>query len=205
MANYCIAGLTNRGKWIRLISANPHIEDAVPVEDSICTDGTEVNLLDVVKVRLLDKKVENPFQPENFYYDGHYRWEKLQTLSLQKTIKFFGNNLRDFIFYNDDRSIDSDFIKNLPPNEKESLIFLPVKNLVVKVDRWEDYPKFYAHFIYNGKRYFKFSVGDIAIREQFKDKPNGEYFFRQNAYVVFSLTNPFQYNNKCYKMVAQVF
>lgn len=204
-ANYCIAGLTNCGKWIRVISTNPELEEAVPAVDATYADGTEANLLDVVKIRLLKTKVENPIQPENIYYDERFRWKKVETLPLATAVKFFGNIRREKIFYNDERSVDPAYIKRLPQNLRESLIFLPVKDLIIKVENRRDTKKFYAHFTYNGKKYFKFSVGDIAVRQQFQNHFEGEYSLSSKAYVVFSLTNPFRYNGKCYKMVAQVF
>ena len=89
-------------------------------------------------------------------------------------------------------------------SKRESLLLLPIKNLIIKIENLNDYKKFYANFDYNGKNYQKFSVGDILVREKLKNHGAGEYFFRENANVIFSLTNPYL-DNKYYKMLAQIF
>lgn len=202
--NYCVAGLScQSGKWIRPISNNSAIEEAVEQKDIIYPDGSQVKTLDVVEIHFLDEPSSNLIQPENFYYDSRYQWERVGQASLEKVINWRGYDHRDNIFYNVDRKVEADYVESQA--DRESLLLLPITDLTIKVERWDNYPKFYAHFRYNGKKYWRFSVGDISVREKFKTHENGEYSFRNKVVAIFSLTNPYSRDNKCYKMLAHVF
>ena len=201
-SNFCVAGLANTGEWIRPISNIPTLEDAVPRDVITFNDDTELQILDVVEVPLLELPVNNQIQPENFYYDERYSWKKVGHIKISDVIKWRGFDHRQEIFYNFDRDVDTDFI--LKQSKRESLLLLPVKNLIIRIEEW-DYKKFYAHFDYNGRRYRRFSVGDIAVRENFKNYAEGEYLYKKDSIVIFSLTNPYIHTNKCYKMLAQIF
>ncbi|MBR6012178.1 MAG: hypothetical protein IK062_00170 [Selenomonadaceae bacterium] len=201
--NFCIAGLTENGEWIRPISNNPEIEDAVPRESITFPDESELQLLDVVEVPIMENNpVNNPIQPENFYYDDKIFWKKVGHMTLNKVTNLHGFDNRSKIFYNYDRSVDAEFVRRQP--KRESLLLLPIKNLSVSVEIYNDHKKFFANFNYNGKNYQRFSVGDISVRERFKNFEEGEHFFKNRAVVLFSLTNPYK-DGRCYKMVAQVF
>lgn len=201
--NFCIAGLANTGEYIRPISTDETISDAVPREDIIFPDKTELQILDVVEIMFMEKSADNFIQPENFYYDARFFWKKISHINLEKIIKWRGFDNREKIFYNFERSVAPNFIEK--QSKRESLLLLPIKNLTIKVENFSDYKKFYADFEYNGRIYKKFSVGDIAIRKNFENHNAGEYFYKKNAIVFFSLTNPFDATNRCYKMLAQVF
>ena len=206
--NYCIAGIDiETNKWVRLVSTDPKIEEAVPQEDVICTNNMPVELLDIVEINFVDYYSSlNPFQPENFYYDSNYKWKKLsRVVNIQNVVKFHGFDHRDKIFYNFDRSVPSEEVKNFPRSERESLLLLPINRLFVQVAFYDDYPKFYLHFKYNEKHYGRFSISDIEVRDKFRDRGEGKFFLARSAIAVFSLTNPFHYDSKCYKMVAQIF
>lgn len=201
-SNFCVAGLASTGEWIRPVSNLPLLEDAIPRSAITFHNNTELQILDVVEVPLIELPVNNQIQPENFYYDEHYSWKKVNHMTLDYVIKWRGFDYRQEIFYNFDRDVDMDFI--LKQSKRESLLLLPIKNLIIRIEEW-DYKKFYAHFNYNGREYRRFSVGDIAVRENFRNYDEGEYFYKKDAIVLFSLTNPYIHTNKCYKMIAQVF
>lgn len=192
-------------KWSRPISDNPKTKDAVTFEDATYLNGNEVHeakIFDVVEIKVDDKISDNPIQPENFYYVQNSRWKKIGETTLQNILKWRGYDDRQEIFFSNDRTISPAEVK-LQDN-RESLLLLPVKNFVVRVEV-SDHKKFYAHFDYNDKRYLRFSVGDIKIRKQFEEHDEGEYFFADEVAIVCSLTNPFSETNLCYKMVAQIF
>ena len=206
--NYCIAGLDiETNKWVRPVSTDPKIEEAVPPEDIICTNNMPVELLDVVEINFVDYYFNlNPFQPENLYYDSNCKWKKLShVVNIQNVLNFHGFDDRDKIFYNFDRAIPSEDIKDMPSSNRESLLLLRAERLFIQVAIYRDYPKFYLHFKYNEKHYRRFSVGDISIRDKFRDRGEGTFFLAHSAIVVFSLTNPFHRDSKCYKMIAQIF
>ena len=96
--NFCIAGLANTGEWIRPISNNPEIEDAVPREAIIFPDNTELQILDVVEIYFMEKSAGNFIQPENFYYDERIFWKKVNHISLEKIIKWRGFDNREKFF-----------------------------------------------------------------------------------------------------------
>ena len=80
--------------------------------------------------------------------------------------------------------------------------------IITKVEIYDGYPKFYAHFTYKGKKYYRFSIGDINARKIFWNYAAGEYYYKDNAVVILSLTNPYSFGgkpSKCYKMLAQIF
>jgi hypothetical protein len=202
--NYCVAGVdVETGKWIRPISEKPELEDAVPIDDLKYPDGSRVELLDIAEIKFSDRAAKNPIQPENFFYNEKYYWQKVGRVTLQEVIDLRGFDNRDKIFYNNERSIlGANVIKF---SERESLLLLPVENLSVSIEEVEDHKKFFADFNYQGKKFYRFSVGDIAVRKKFTDNRAGKYFFKDNAVVTFSLTNPYKKNAECYKMLAQIF
>lgn len=201
--NFCVAGLANTGEWIRPISNNSEIEDAVPSDAIIFSDNTELKIFDVVEIHFKKNPVNNPIQPENFYYDERFFWKKINQISLEKIINWRGFDDREKIFYNYDREVDKNFV--LKQKNRESLLLLPIKNLIIKVENNFGRKKFYADFEYKNRKYYRFGVGDISVRNYFEKKIFGEYFYKKDAIVVFSLTNPYIHTNKCYKMLAQVF
>ncbi len=202
--NFCVAGVDiDTGKWIRPISEKPELEEAVPLDDLKYPDGTRVELLDVVEIKFSDRSANNPIQPENFFYNEKYFWQKISRVTLQELIDKRGYDLRDKIFFSDERSIFGADVEKI--SARESLLLLPVENLFISVEDAKDHKKFFADFDYRGKRLLRFSVGDIAVRKKFEANDAGKYFFKENANVVFSLTNPFHANYNCYKMLAQIF
>lgn len=202
--NFCVAGVDiDTGKWIRPISEKPELEEAVPLDDLKYPDGTRVELLDVVEIKFSDRSANNPIQPENFFYNEKYFWQKVDRVTLQELIDKRGYDLRDKIFFSDERSIFGADVEKI--SARESLLLLPVENLFISVEEDKDHKKFFADFNYRGKKFLRFSVGDIVVRKKFETSGAGKYFFKESANVVFSLTNPFHVNYNCYKMLAQIF
>ena len=202
-ANYCVAGVdADTGEWIRPISEKPELEDAVPIDDLKYPDGSRIELLDVVEIKFSDRAAKNPIQPENFFYNQKYFWQKVGRVTLQEVIDERGFDFRDEIFYNNNRSILG--VNVIKFDVRESLLLLPVENLYISIEE-TDHKKFFADFKYRGNNFQRFSVGDIAVRNKFADNSIGKHFFKENATVVFSLTNPYRKNAECYKMLAQIF
>ena len=202
--NFCVAGVDfDSGEWIRPISENPELEDAVPLDDLKYPDGAPIEFLDVVEIKFSDRAAKNPIQPENFFYNQKYFWQKVGRVTLQEVIDGRGFDFRDEIFYNHSRSIMG--FNVIKFDVRESLLLLPVENLFISIEDVKDHKKFFADFNYRGKKFMRFSVGDIAVRNKFANSSAGKHFFKENANVVFSLTNPYRKNAECYKMLAQIF
>ena len=200
--NYCVAGLElSTNKWIRPISHDKNIEDAVPAANLIYSDNTEAQILDVVEIDFEDTPAENAIQPENFFYKNT-AWKKLAHWNLADVEKFCGFDSTDFIFYDDSRRLEIPTINNV--DRKKSLLILPLENFSVNIEFRNDEKKFHANFNYGGVQYENFGIGDIALREKFSAKPCGTFFVAEKAVATLSLTNPFR-DNRCYKMIANLF
>ena len=199
--NYCVAGIElSTNKWIRPISHDEKIEDAVPVEDLTYSDNTEAQILDVVEIDFEDTPVQNAIQPENFFYKNS-KWKKFAHWNLSDVEKFCGFDSTDFIFYDTSRRLEIDTINNA--DKKKSLLILPLENFSVSIVIRNDEKKFKANFTYGGINYEDFSVGDIVLREKFFNKPCSNFFVAEKSVATLSLTNPFR-DNRCYKMIAHL-
>ena len=100
--NYCVAGFDLDTKnWLRPISNNPNIEDAVPFEDATYlnfSDTHEVKIFDVVEIEAENENVDNLIQPESFYYTESTHWKKIGETTLQNILKWRGYDDRENIF-----------------------------------------------------------------------------------------------------------
>ncbi|MBR0260379.1 MAG: hypothetical protein IJQ85_01155 [Selenomonadaceae bacterium] len=205
--NYCAAGIgLKSGKYVRPISDIPGLKEAVRKVDYTDFDGKEFEDFDVVRIKFKDKLPANPYQPENLVYDESFHWQKIGTWTLEKMMGLHPLDERENIFYNPDRSVDPNYILKQPV--RESLLFTHIQNVFIRVEIYDGYPKFYAHFNYKGRRYYRFSVGDINTRKFFRNHAAGEYHYKDNAVAILSLTNPYSFGgnpSKCYKMLAQIF
>ena len=198
--NFCVAGIElSTNKWIRPISHDEKINDAVTAAELSYNDNTEAQILDVVEIDFEDTRVENKVQPENSFFKNK-TWKKLAHWNLNDFEKFCGYDKTDFIFYDTSRRLE---LSTLTEKNK-SLLILPIENISVSTEFRNEEIKFYANFIYGGVNYEHFSIGDIFLREKFSDKPRGNFFVAEKAVATFSLTNPYK-DNRCYKMLANLF
>lgn len=196
--NFCVAGIElSTNKWIRPISHDEKIEDAVKAAELTYNDNTEAQIFDVAEIDFEETPAENPVQPENFFFKG--TWKKLAHWTLNDFEKFCGYDNADFIFYDTSRRLEFSTLAE----KNKSLLILPIENISVSAEIRNDEKKFYANFSYGGKNYERFGVGDISLREKFSDK-QGEFFIAEKAVATFSLTNPYK-DNRCYKMLANLF
>lgn len=70
--NYCIAGIDcETGEWIRLVSNDKDTEGAALRKDVTYSDGTEVEVLDIVDVNLI-QPIPTIAQSENWLYDSKF-------------------------------------------------------------------------------------------------------------------------------------
>lgn len=202
--NYCVAGIdVDTNKWIRPVSKNPDLQEAVEPKYVEYSSGNEIQFFDAVRIPVDTAHTANNFvQPENFYFDEKLRWEKIGETNLEKIIDWHGFDERNFIFYDRERKVSPNCIAE--QSLKESLLLLKVKNLFVRVEDYER-KRYLVDFKYNGQKYERFSLGDIETRKIFEKLPGGYYSLCEEGFVVFSLTNPFRYDGMCYKMVAKIF
>lgn len=198
--NYCVAGIelaTN--KWIRPVTSDDEIQGAVTAAALTYADKTEVQPLDLVQIEFTNADA-GEIQPENFYFAGT-TWKKFGHWSLSEFEKYCGLDSTDFIFYDTSRRLEPAALNNV--TRRQSLLILPIENISVKVEQFDDGVKFRAGFDYGGTHYEDFAVGDIALREKFSGQSAGEFPVAERAVATFSLTNPFK-DGRCYKVLAQL-
>lgn len=197
--NFCVAGIElGSNNWIRPVTSDEEIQGAVPAAALTCEDKTEVQPLDLVQIEFTEKAA-GEVQPENFYFAG--TWKKFGHWSLSEFEKYCGLDRTEFIFYNDSRRIEPSTLSSFARHK--SLLILPIENISLKAEQFDDGVKFRASFNYNGTRYENFAVGDIALREKISGRGSGEIFIAERAVATFSLTNPFK-DGRCYKILAQL-
>jgi len=195
-SNYCIAGIdTTTGEWIRPISDNSDLEGAVLISDATYEDGTEVELFDIVKIKMI-KYFPNTAQKENYLYDSEYYWEKVGESSLQEVINFSGIDNYDYIFNNTDPSLTDNEL------DGTSLMLVQIQKPEICIKTFER-KKIQLNFSYKSKNYKYIKIGDLSILNSYAN--NGYYQLNQPTAAVFSLTGKYNYSGKYYKMLAQLF
>ena len=103
--NYCVAGKdVDTGEWVRLISEEEEIHNAVRPENLIYSDVIRA------KVKEVDEENINPNQPENYILDKNYYLTKIEeeTYNLDDMID---NTER--IFFNDMNSISVEDLQDI--------------------------------------------------------------------------------------------
>lgn len=198
--NFCIAGIDNQtGEWIRLVSSNEELEGAVLVEDATYNDGVQAEVLDVVRVDVLNRAPTRA-QCENYLYNSEYAWKKIGHVSFQEVLDRFGLSRCDKVFVNNNKFLNEDEL------DGTSLLLLKVDNPKVVVKTFPNKKSVSLIFNYNGMRYAFFSISDIPVYKRFKVAEDGTYeAFGDSCYVLFSLTGRFSEDGKYYKMAANFF
>ena len=178
---YCVAGITEHGKWVRLVTN----KKGAALDKKKCT----YTLLDII-----DAEVEPcpiPFQPENIKLLNYQIVEKTD---LETIIQRFNLLCKtDYAFLN-----LKQFLKEVEMQKLEnSLIILKGENIE---SYRNDNGKWKAKFTYNRKEYREISVTDPNyFKQSFKVK---------NAYLVMSLPpDAYEINDMLlyYKFIAAIY
>lgn len=199
--NYCVAGIdVHDGKWVRVISEDENISEAVKEDDMRYEDGTLPQLLDIIRVPIVKHK-PNYYQPENYLFDINKYWIKIgqtDTANVQKyaTIK------PEYLFYNTEKSVESEYIGQLDEKNKYSLIAVIPDNLMVQVKQWPEGKKVDMSFNYNGRWYRYLKVTDPEFLEEYLEYPEGNHYLGYNVLLVVSLGE--NYYNAHYKLISGV-
>lgn len=197
---YCIAGIdTETGEWIRPISDDAYNEGAVPRKDIIYPNGEELEIFDKVSIELISYSPTKA-QPENYVYVSNIPWRKTGISSLQQVLEFRGYDKADKIFYNTNRAVTEREIGGQP-----SLMLLNVRNSCISIINSFGKKKIQLNCDYNGYSYEAFRVSDELVISKYKYKADGNYPYKGNMDVVFSLTDKYYIDGKYYKMAAQLF
>lgn len=198
--NYCVAGIDREtGDWIRFVSDDVNSEGAVLCEDVRYIDGTEADVLDIVEVDLI-KPVPTPAQSENWLYNRKVKWKKCGTATIQQVIAFRGlDDCGKNIFGNTDRKISRQNANG------KSLALIKADSPYIVVKTFEK-KKVDFCFSHNNIKYSFFSVSDISLYQEYRQRNDGTYRdFGSSCYVVISLTGAYKNDGLHYKMLAQLF
>lgn len=196
---FCIAGVdTKTGEWIRPISNNLANEGSVPLEDITYEDGTELQILDKVKIQFTSHSPTRA-QPENYKYNSDYYWLKTGSATIEDVVRMRGYDNVEKVFYNTGKDVAEREINGGP-----SLLLLRVNHPYIFIKTFEN-QKVQLNFEYNNFNYSYFKISDSEVKQYYANKCDGCHDRREYLDVVFSLTDKHIESGKYYKMVAQIF
>lgn len=201
-SNYCVAGFDyNTKEWVRIITSDEVIHNAVRPVDICYEDGKEAQLFDIIRVQIKGKD-NNVLQPENYILDEEYYIQKLGVFNKRDILSLCED--KDCVFFgNSERVTHEDLVKE-HTNEIYSLLLIKVDYFIVTV---KDYQKetLKANFKYKGNWYNNFSITDIEFTNRYYDEilvsDQGRMKF-YNIPIVVSLGE--LYNQSHYKLIASI-
>jgi hypothetical protein len=205
----CIAGrevLANGkyGGWLRPISSRPTAE----VKPSECRyqNHASPKLLDIIDVPL-NKAAPRNHQTENHEIDATSRWVKVDELPWDEL-----EQLRErpaSLWINSDRTTTGAFnciSQAEAATLHDSLVLIKKKDFTVEVGSktWDGRTTktFRGNFKHNGTLY-SLSLTDPVATKAFSAKDAGEYQL-DVVYLCISLTEPYDKDGRCHKLVAAV-
>lgn len=204
---YCIAGkeyvVGNRiGKWIRPVWSRN--DEAVPVDESRYQDGSELKLLDVVDVPLLDF-APTDHQRENWLFNVNQRWVRIGRFNEKLLVSICDES--ETLWENGHNTRQG--MNNCVPYEdakyeRDSLRLVHVDRLKISV--FNDYysprrRRVQGQFRYNGIEY-KLWITDVQYEDEYKDKNLGNYLIGE-CYLTISLAGKYE-DGRCHKLIAGI-
>ena len=201
--NYCIAGIDkDTGEWVRLVSEDKSIHNAVPSSDLIYEDGTEAEVLDIVKVEIKSHD-PNYYQPENYTYDSGYYWKKVGVSSVNLVLKMLDQVEDNYIFHNSAKKLPKAFVQQINEKRRYSLKLIIPENARLNVKRWKPTePLSYTIcFYYNDLEYSFWKITDESFTALYKQEG---WYDLDNVALVASLADLYDEDNSHYKLIASI-
>lgn len=201
--NYCVAGIDLKtAKWIRVISKNKEIHNAVKPEDLKYGTDKEAQILHRVIIPI-KFHAPNFFQPENYVLDNQYYLQYNGILDKKKLIQFVEN--KQYIFYNEDKKIHTDELKLIPINKRYSLILIRPERVTIHVKTWKDGSRTIScSFFYNRNWYKYLKITDNNFEMKYLRKNDGDYYINNEVLFVISLGEIYYRDDCHYKLIASV-
>ena len=215
---YCVAGIDlSTGLWFRPVSEHTvhgDFTDTLYDEDIECTNGRELECLDVIRFDLGDELPEryaDSYQKENRLllgtpvYRRHMSLEEVLNLNFGREIED-GRIINQSVLSGRKKLFGSNFAQNsinYPYNPTDySLTFAEVENLKIYPLDGHHYSK--ADFIYHSsfRNHSAVNYREMSVTDPEYDSVEEPVFIRK-AYCVISTGLP--YNNRIYKYVAAVY
>jgi len=202
----CIAGRETTGNeyggWIRPVSERPTAE--LMFSEYRYENNTSPKLLDIVDVPLLNADPRH-HQVENHAINAADRWVKRGELPWNALAQLLDRPAS--IWINSDHTTAGcyDCISQAEAaTVHDSLVLIRPENFTVEVGRnyWTGKKSYRGKFDYNGTHY-NLSVTDPIARDAFATKPEGDYPWN-DVYICISLTEPYEHDDRCHKLVAAI-
>ncbi|WP_162601783.1 dual OB domain-containing protein [Occallatibacter savannae] len=204
-AGRCIAGreITGNGlgAWIRPVSARETRE--ISVSECLYATRHIPELLDVIEFPIL-RHDPRGHQVEN-YVIAAGRWKKVGAMQFDDLECYLDKP--ETLWPNTERS-SSGFYDRVDPtdlagDEGSLMLIKPdVLNVEISFNPFKNTNNIRAGLTYNGD-YYNFSITDPKLRDTFRGRSQGEYPI-EDALLCVSLTEPYERDQKCYKLVAAV-
>jgi hypothetical protein len=203
----CIAGkeILEKGKvgeWVRPISSRPTAE--VLFSEYKYENGKSPRLLDIIDVPLL-KPAPHNHQTENHVIDPKSWWVKAGELDWKKLESF--RDKPESIWINRDHTTSGHYdcmSQAEAATLDSSLLLIKKSDFIVEVGRnpFSGKKTCRGKFDYKGAHH-NFSLTDPIARDAFALRKDGDYPLK-DVYLCLSLTEPFDKDGRCHKLVAAI-
>lgn len=202
----CVAGrevlASGYGGWIRPVSGRPTAE--VSFSEYRYLDDATPKVLDIIDVPLLNAEPRH-HQTENHVIDtgqhwvkrGEVPWSALEQLRDRPTSLWINSDCTNAGIYDCISQAEAATVR-------DSLVLIKPDRFAVEIGRnyWTGRKSYRGDFDYNGAHY-NLSVTDPVARSKFSTSQEGNYPV-SDVYVCVSLTEPFEHDDRCHKLVAAI-
>lgn len=200
----CVAGkeITGSRSWIRPVSG--HGRGEVSLEERLCEDGSEPQLLDVIDIPLVEARPDG-CQQENWLLDPSCRWVRVerfpesdldQLLDLGKSLWIDETSAK--------RGLSDRVLQSQEHKFQTSLRFIRVGELVLSVANsgYKGSRQVRGRFRYAGESY-DLAVTDPPVKDSYLYKSLGVYPYGP-AYMTISLPGLLPSRRARYKLIAAI-
>lgn len=207
--NFCVAGklFDNNivGGWIRPVNPENPTGDALSITDMEYSSKQKPELFHIVSFSYL-RNVKHDVQIENYSIDTQFYWQKLGVFPKNKIESLLDHPYtlwhNNYSTYN---GLNDRFDKGLVGNPIQSLYFIHVKNLDIRIKKeganfGNDLRRYRGFFTYNGIDY-GIMITDPQIYSDFGRHAEGTYGIG-SCYITLS-TAPHT-DGFCYKFIAAI-
>lgn len=199
----CVAGKevgrNGFGGWIRPVSARPTAE--VSYAECKYPDNSTPALLDIIDIPM------SHADPRHHQTENHViatgQWVRKGELPWQDVPKCLDQPSSLWINGGSTKAGLNDCISVAEAaTVQDSLVLIEPTEFVVEVGKNPWKTLYRGRFKYNGTLY-NLSITDPLIRAEFSNKPPGDYPL-PDIYLCVSLTEPYEHDDRCHKLVAGI-